>query len=137
MLGFVWLTVRQAQEALRTGRLEEALELLGQPTVRAHKRSNDLLQQLARAFTERGERHLRHDDSIAAWNDLLKAEQVGVQESAVVRLRQALTRLGIAEVRALLEAGEPGRAAQAIAQLHDRLVNQPELKPLEEAAKDW
>src|SRR5262249_15300969 len=137
MLGFVWLTVRQAQEALRAGRLEEALGLLSQPTVRAHKRSNDLLQQLARAFTERGERHLRHDDAIAAWNDLLKAEQVGVQESAVLRLRQALTRLGVAEVRALLEAGEPGRALESIAQLRDRLVNQPELKPLEEAAKDW
>ncbi len=137
MLGFAWVTVRQAQEALRAGRLEEALGLLNQPTVRAHKRANDLLQQLARAFTERGERHLRHDDAIAAWNDLLKAEQVGVPESSAVRLRQALTRLGIAEVRALLEAGEPGRAAEAIAQLRDRLVNQPELKPMEEAAKDW
>jgi tetratricopeptide (TPR) repeat protein len=137
MLGFAWLTVRQAQEALRSGRLEEALRLLGQPTVRAHKRAGDLLQQLARAFTERGERQLRHDDAIAAWNDLLKAEQVGVPESSAVRLRQALTRLGVAEVRALLEAGEPARAAEAIAQLRDRLVNQPELKPLEEAAKDW
>jgi len=137
MLGFVWLTVRQAQDALQAGRLDEAFQLVCQPNVRGHKRSNDLMVQLARALAERGERQLRQDDATAAWNDLLKAEQVGVKENATVRLRQALTGLGIAEVRALLEAGAPNRAVSAIAQLRERQVHPPELKPLEEAAKDW
>ena len=38
MFGFAWLTLRQAQEALKNGRLEEALRLLGQPGVRNHRR---------------------------------------------------------------------------------------------------
>jgi hypothetical protein len=137
MLGLGWLSLRQAQEALRTGRLEEAQRLLAQPSLQGHKRSGELLQQLARAFVERAQRHLRADDSAAAWCDLLRAEQVGVTDPGAVKLRQALTRLGLAEARALLEAGEPARAVETIAQLRDRAVRQPELDPLEEAAKDW
>jgi tetratricopeptide (TPR) repeat protein len=137
MLGLGWLALRQAQEALKNGRLEEALRILNQPAVQGRKGSWELLQQLARAFAERGERHLRRDDAVAAWNDLLLAEQAGASENAAVRLRQALTRLGLAEVRALLEAGEPGRAVEAVAQLRDRAVRQPELEPLDEAARGW
>ncbi len=131
------MALRQAQEALKTGCLEEAQRLLNQPVAQGQKRSWELLGQLARAFAERGERQLRLEDPVAAWNDLLKAEQTGVSEPAAVRLRQALTRLGLAEVRALLEAGEPVRATEAIAQLRDRAVRLSELEPLEEAARDW
>jgi hypothetical protein len=137
MIGFGWLVLRQAQEALKGGLLEEAQRLLAQPAAQGQKRTCELLQQLARAYAERGERHLRHDDPSAAWADLLRAEQTGVSDPGAVRLRQALTRLGLAEVRALLEAGEPKRAVEAVAQLRDRAVRLPELEPLEEAAKGW
>jgi tetratricopeptide (TPR) repeat protein len=137
MLGLGWLAIRQTQEALKNGRLEEAHRLLGQSAVQGHKRSWELSEQLARAYAERGERHLRRDDPVAAWNDLLLAEQVGASETAALNLRQALTRLGLAEVRALLEAGEPNRAVEAVAQLRDRAVRQPELEPLEEVARGW
>src|SRR5262245_23475590 len=137
MIGFGWLALRQAQEALKSGLLDEAQRLLSQPVVQGQKRTWELLQQLARAYIERGERHLRHDDPAAAWADLLRAEQTGVSEPGTARLRQSLTRLGLAEVRALLEAGEPKRAVEVIAQLRDRAVRLPELEPLEEAAKGW
>jgi tetratricopeptide (TPR) repeat protein len=137
MLGFVSLALRQAQEALKNGRLEEAHRLVCQPAAHGHKRSWELLQQIARAYLERGERHLRRDDPVAAWNDLLQAEQIGTGEAAAARLRQALTRLGLAEARALLEAGEPARAAEALGRLRDRAVRSPELQQLDEAARDW
>jgi tetratricopeptide (TPR) repeat protein len=137
MLGFAWLALRQAQEALKNGRLEEAYRLLCQPAAHGHKRSSEMLVQVARGFVERGERYLRQNDVAAAWNDLVAAEQVGVSDSIVTKLRQALTRDGIAEVRELLEAGEPARAAEVITQLHHRSVQQSELQALEEAAKAW
>src|SRR5262249_17697508 len=137
MLGFAWLALRQAQEALKNGRLEEAQCLLCQPAAHGHKRSWELLQQVAKGFVERGERHLRHDNAVAAWNDLVAAEQMGAADTAAFRLRQALTRLGLAEVRTLLEAGEPGRAMEMVSQLRHRSVQQPELPLLEEAAKSW
>jgi hypothetical protein len=137
MLGNAWLTLRQAQEALRNGRLDEAHRLLCQSVVHGHKRSWELLQQLGQQFVERGERYLRNDDPEAAWNDLLLAEQVGVASPGAEKLRQELTRQGIAGVRTMLEAGEPKRAAEAIAELRQRSVRQPELKHLEDLATDW
>ncbi len=137
MLGFAWLALRQAQEALKNGRLEEAQRLLCQPAAHGHKRSWELLQQVAQGFVERGERHLDHENLAAAWNDLVAAEQMGVADSAACRLRQTLSRQGLAEARTLLEAGEPGRALEMINQLGHRSVQQPELPLLEEAAKSW
>lgn len=137
MLGFAWLEIRQAQEALLKGRLEDAQRLLGQPCLQGHKRSFDLLRQLARAYVERGERHLRHDNPEAAWADLLQAEQMSVADCGAERLRKTLVRAGGAEVRALLQAGEPARADEACAQLRQRLVRGAELDLLEEAARSW
>jgi hypothetical protein len=137
MLGFAWLALRQAQEALKNGRLEEAQRLLCQPGAHGHKRSWELLQQVTQGFVNRGERYLQHENAPAAWNDLIAAEQMGAADSAAFRLRQELTRLGLAEVRDLLEAGEPGRALEMVSQLRHRSVQQPELCLLEEAAKSW
>ncbi len=137
MLGFANLPLRQAQEALKAGRLEEAYRLLCQPEAHGLKGSWDLLQQVARAFVARGEWHLNHDDPEAAWNDLLQAEQVGLTDKNAAKLRQTLSRMGLDEVRALLRAGEPGRAIKTLEQLRDRQVRLPELQNLEEGAKGW
>jgi len=137
MLGFPWLALRQAQEALKNERLEEAHRILCQPCAQGHKGSWEILQQLARGFVERGERHLQHEDPTAAWNDLLLAEQVGAVDSVASRLRYALTRLGLAEVRTLLAAGETTRAGEVIVLLRNRAVRHPELERLDEVAKSW
>jgi tetratricopeptide (TPR) repeat protein len=137
MIGLAWQTLKQAQEALKTGRLEEAHRLLSQRHVQNQKRTGELLLQLMRAYVARGEKALRQDDAVSAWNDLLKAEEMGFTDNAPVRLRQALTRLGLAQARALLETGEPIRACDTINQLRQWAVRQPELDPMEEAAKNW
>jgi hypothetical protein len=137
MLGFGWLTLRQAQDALRGGRLDDAQRLLADAGVQGHKRTWDLLQELARAFAERGQQQLKRHDLAAAWGDLVKAEQTGASETAVISLRQALTRFGLADVRAHLATGEAARAVEVVAQLHDRGVRGAELDSLEEAARGW
>jgi tetratricopeptide (TPR) repeat protein len=137
MLGFAWLALRQAQEALKNGRLEDAHRILCQSAAQGHKKSFELLNQVIRGFVERGERHLRQDDPEAAWHDLLQAEQLDRDNRDADRLRQALVRLGLAEVRAQLQAGEPARAAEVIGRLRERSVRQPEVLLLEEAAKGW
>jgi tetratricopeptide (TPR) repeat protein len=137
MLGFAWLTLRQAQEALRGGRLEEAQRLLAQPAAQGHRRAGPLLAQLARAFVERGDRLLRHDDDEGAWRDLLAAEHLQVADKGAAHLRQALTRLGIAAVRAQFQAGDLRRADEAVSRLRERGVRSPELQVLEDAVKGW
>jgi hypothetical protein len=137
MLGFAWLALRQAREALRCGRLEEAHRLLCQPAAQGHRRSWEMLMQVARGFVERGKRHLQQQDPAAAWNDLVAAEQVGGVDSGAARLRQALTTKGVTDLRALLDAGNPVKAVEVATQLRNRSVGQSELDLLEEAAKAW
>ncbi|HEV3261838.1 MAG TPA: FHA domain-containing protein [Gemmataceae bacterium] len=137
MLGFAWLTLRQAQEALKNGRLEEAHRLLKEPGMLGQKGAGEILQQIARGFVERGDRHLRHEDPAGAWNDLLEAERTGVADDGSARLRQALVRQGLGDARALLDAGEPGRAAEALGKLASRGVQQAELGLLQEVARGW
>jgi hypothetical protein len=137
MLGFAWLTIRQAQEALKNERLEEAQRLLGHPVAQGHQRTWELSRKLARAFVERGVRHLRQDDADAAWADLLRAEQINSADAAAERLRVALVRLGLTQVRGALQGGEPTRAVEAVALLQERAARHPDLKGLEEAANGW
>jgi hypothetical protein len=137
MFGFAWLTLRQAQEALKNGRLDEALRLVEQPAARSHRRAGELLVRLARAFAERGERHLRLEEIDQAWADLLQAEALRTGDKSSDRLRLALTNLGLAEVRALLLAGEPERAEGTVAQLRHRGVTVAELGVLDEGLRGW
>jgi hypothetical protein len=137
MFGFAWLTLRQAQEALRNGRLEEALRLVEQPAVRNHRRAGELLARLAKSFVERGEQHLKRDDTGAAWADLLQAEQLGVAPRTGERLRQTLTSLGVAELRAQLQAGDTTRAEETVMKLRQRGAASAELGILEDGLRGW
>jgi tetratricopeptide (TPR) repeat protein len=138
MLRIGWLALRQVQEALRGGRLEEAQRLLEDDSlVQGHKKCWELKQELARAFAQRGEQRLRRRDVAGAWSELARAEQVGVTETAAAQLRQALERHGLGEVRGFLEQGEPDRAAEAIVQFRGQGVRQADAAKLEEAARDW
>jgi tetratricopeptide (TPR) repeat protein len=137
MLGFAWVTLRQAQEALQNGRLDEAHRLLRDPSAQGHKGTWDMMGQIAQGYVERGNRHLQHDDLAGAWSDLKQAEQIGTADEVATQLRQALTQRGLADAKALFEAGEPARAAEALSQLRDRGVQLAEVKLLEEAARGW
>ncbi|MBY0227921.1 MAG: FHA domain-containing protein [Gemmataceae bacterium] len=136
MFGFAWLTVRQVQEAVKHGKLDEARRLLEQPSLRSHRKAGELAASLARAYAERGEKALRADDPEAGWRDLLEAERLG-GDKAAERLRRDLASLGLAEVRALLMAGETARADEARLRLRQRGVRSPELLVIEEGLHAW
>ncbi len=137
MLGFGWLTLRQAEEALRTGRLEEALKLLTSADPQGQRGVSTLLALLGRAFVERAERRLRLDDVEGAWRDLYQAEQIQPARPAAEKLRLALTRLALTEIRAALEAGDPARARDAGLRLRQRQGSGAELDSLEALFRAW
>jgi len=74
MLGLGRMVLRQAQDALHKGRLEEVQRLLSQTAVQGHKKLWEMQQQLGRAFAQRGLSQLRREDRTGAWSDLLLAE---------------------------------------------------------------
>jgi len=137
MLGFARLLQRQAQEALKNGRLEDAQRILAQPNAQGQRGHGELIIKLATAYAERGACQLRRDDPEAAWRDLLEAEQLHTGGKAAQQLRVALSRLGMAETRALLHAGNLSRAEETLVRLQARGVRLPEFKVLEECVRDW
>ena len=133
-----WLLLRQARVALKNGRPDVALELLEQLQESGHKAAWKLAAEVARGFVERAQRHLRVDDDVdAAWEDLLAAERLEYAGPDGASLREALTRLALAELRALLELGKPAPALDALAYLRERGVRHPDLAVVQEAAQGW
>lgn len=132
-----WLTLRQAREALRAGRPDEAQRLLDPLVAAGYRKAVRLMREVARAHLARGEKHLRADNADAAWADLFAAEALNTGESAAIQLRQTLTRLGLAVCRAALEAGNPVHVVETAARLADRSVRSAELDALAETAREW
>ncbi|MGL6096855.1 MAG: FHA domain-containing protein [Fimbriiglobus sp.] len=137
MLPSPWLVLRQAREALRAGQPDEARNLLAPLAAEGYRKALKLNRDVAKAYLARAGRHLRADNAEAAWGELLAAESLNTGEADAVKLRHTLTRLGLAECRAALEAGHPGHVLGAAVRLQDRRADGPELSVLVEAADDW
>ena len=94
------LTLRQAEEAVRAERLEEAMELARRPEVADHCQAGLLRNRIALQLVERAREHVRQGHSQAAWHDLRQAELAGAPSPKVAQVRCELTERGAAEVRA-------------------------------------
>ncbi|MGL4419131.1 MAG: FHA domain-containing protein [Gemmataceae bacterium] len=137
MMTSPWLALRQTQEALRTGRADDAHRLLAPLVAEGHRKALRLLPQLANCYIARGDKFIRADNPEAAWKELLAAEALNTGEPRVAELRSVLTRLGVAECRAALEAGKPMHVIEVETRLRERNTRHPELSQQAEAAQDW
>lgn len=132
-----WLTLRQAREALRAGLPDDARRLLAPLIADGYRKAIRLMREVARSYALRGERALRADNPGAAWKELLAAEALNTGDETAIRLRQTLVRLGLAECRAALEAGNPLHVVDTAARLVDRNAGGAELDVLLSASQDW
>jgi hypothetical protein len=133
-----WMVKYQAREALKNGRPEDAHRLLDRLVESGDRKVWALRSDVARGYVDRAERALRNDDVESAWKDLNRVSGVAAPADAgVTRLRDTLLRLALAEIRAMLEAGKPLQALEAIARLRERPADHPALPSLQEAARDW
>lgn len=83
------LQLKQAETALRDGRLDEAYDLLAATDVRRHRRGQDLMGQLTDALLQRGRMHLDQDRPEQAHADGAKARQLGGNQPAIAELQTA------------------------------------------------
>jgi hypothetical protein len=137
MAGSAWLALRQAQEAVANRRPEEAHRLIEPLVAEGYRRAWRLAREVVRAYVARATQALDHDNPDAAWRDLFAAEALNTGEKAVAELRQTLSRLGMAQAKAALEAGNPLDALAAVGKLQDRGVRHPDLARLTEVSQDW
>lgn len=137
MLGHWRMVLRQAEEAARAGRYDEAVALVSRPDVADHHNALHLRSRLAQELVARAARRGGADDVSGAIDDLNLAERIGAAPDALAAARLSLADLVAGEVRADLDAGEPARVAERIEKLAKHKVSGPSLRRTREIAEAW
>jgi len=132
-----WQALRMAEEAVASHRPDEAHRLIEPLIAEGYGKAKKLAREVVRAYVSRAHQQLDLQNPEGAWLDLLAAEALNTGEKGVAELRQTLTRLGLSEVRAALEAGNPSGVVATVARLRGRGVRHPELDRYESVAQEW
>jgi len=110
MLGHWRIVLRQAEEAARVGRFEEAYALATRPDVADHHHAVQFRSRLALDLIARATRRGAVDDLGGAVEDLDLAERMGAAPDSLAAARLSLADRVVDEVRSDLDAGEPTQA---------------------------
>jgi hypothetical protein len=137
MLGQWRVTLRQAEEAARSGRIEEALGLLARPELAEHRQGLQLAAKLSRDLLDRGKRRAAAEDLAGAMDDFDLAERHGAAPDLLAAARLTVAERADGELRRSLEAGDPARVLERAAALARRGVSSPTLRRHRESAEAW
>ena len=137
MLGQWRIILRQADEAARAGRYDEALALSSRPDVAEHHHAVQLRGRFAQDLMARAGRRGDADDLTGAIEDLTLAERLGGAPDALAASRLKLADRFSGEVRADLDAGDPARVVERIDGLARHKIGGPSLRRTREIAESW
>jgi FHA domain len=137
MLGHWNIILRQAEEAARIGRFEEAYALANRPGVADHHHVVQFRNRLALDLLARATRRGVVDDLSGAIEDLDLAERIGAPPDSLAAARLNLADRVADEVRVDLDAGEPARALLRIEELSRHKISGPSLRRSREVAEAW
>jgi len=137
MLGFWRVALRQAEEAAKAGRYDEALALASRPDVAEHHHAVQFRDRLAGELLGRAGRRGEADDLDGAVDDLALAERLGAAPDALAAARLRLAERVAVEVRGELDAGEPARVVERVDALARRRLGGPALRRTRETAEAW
>jgi hypothetical protein len=137
MLGQWRIVLRQAEEAARAGRFDEALALASRPDVADHRNAVQLRGRLTQELVARAVRRCLADDLDGAIADLQLGERMGAAPDTLAAARLSLADHVAGEVRAALEAGEPARVLERLDHLARHKIGGPALRRCREVAEAW
>jgi hypothetical protein len=137
MLGQWRIVLRQAEEAARLGRYEEAYLLATRAGVSDHHQAVQFRTRLALDLIARATRRGGVDDVPGAIEDLNLSERIGAPPDSLAAARLNLADRVADEVRADLDAGEPVRVLERIDELTRHKVGGPALRRAREIAEAW
>src|SRR5262245_50186965 len=120
-----WLALRQAEQAVKQHRPEEAHRLIEPLIADGYRKASRLAREVVKAYVTRATKLLDQNNPGAAWSDLFAAEALNTGEKAVAALRTTLARFGLVEASAALEAGQLQEVIAAVGRLRGRGVRHP------------
>ncbi len=128
------LKLREAEEAVKGQRLDEARDLLNQHGLREFLPAKRLAAKLATELALRGQLRAGRGESAAGWSDLEAAADLGCGPELVSSLRQTLIEQAVAEAEGYLQAGEARAAIQRLDSLELRSEVNRDVRQLKQAA---
>jgi hypothetical protein len=137
MLGQWRIVLRQAEEAARAGRFDEALVLASRADVADHRRAVLLRGRLTLELIDRATRRAAADDLAGAIADLALAECHAAPPDVLAAARLKVADQVADEVRAGLDAGDPARVLERIDGLARHHISGPSLRRSREVADAW
>jgi hypothetical protein len=137
MLGNWRIVLRQAEEAARAGRFNEALALASRPDVADHRSAVQMRGRLTQDLVARAIRRGASEDLEGAIEDLHVAERAGAAPDVLAAARLSLADQVAGELKAALEAGEPARVLERFEYLARHKIGGPALRRCREVAEAW
>ena len=137
MLGHWRIVLRQAEEAARAGRFEEAYALANSARRGGPPSCSPVPQPAGAGLDCPGDAAGRVDDLAGAIEDLDLAERIGAPPDSLAAARLSLADRVAEEVRVDLDAGEPVRALERIEELARHKIGGPALRRTREIAEAW
>lgn len=137
MLGQWRIILRQAEEAARGGRYDEAYALASRPDVADHNQAVQFRGRLGLDLIARAGRRGAADDLAGAIDDLALAERIGAPPDSLAAARLTLADRVADEIRSNLDAGEPARALERVEELARHKISGPALRRYREVAEAW
>jgi hypothetical protein len=129
------LKLREAEEALRHGRLEQSAKLLAENDLRQYLPGQRLSIKLATALAERARHTASDGDLSSAWKDLEAARSLDGETDIVARVRRDLIDRAILDVENCLRAEDPASALARLEQLQRQGVSGEPLATLLQVAR--
>src|SRR5437870_4873343 len=111
------LELREAEEAFKHGRLDDASRLLSQGELRQYLPGQQLAARVARGMAERARQRVFGGDTAAGWRDLDVAGALGGETNDLLSIRQELANRALNEVANYLAADDPSGALLRLEQL--------------------
>jgi hypothetical protein len=131
------MVLRQAEEAAKAGRFDQAMELANRPDVADHHHAVQLRGKMAHDLVARATRRGEVDDLPGAIEDLALAERLGAAPDTLAAARLQLADRFAGEIRSELDAGEPSRVVERIDGLAKHKIGGPSLRRTREIAEAW
>jgi len=128
------LQLREAEDALREGRLDEAERLLEQGQLRRYLPGKRLSAKVAEQMARRARQRVLGGDSTAGWRDLDAACSLSGGANEVLSVRQDIIDCVLGEAEGMIAAGEPGKAVGRLESLEKRGVSNHQVRTLKEVA---
>jgi hypothetical protein len=129
------LKLREAEEALRAGRLDDARKVLAGGELQQYLPGQRLTEKLVQGFVERALRKGLAGDPLSGWSDLEAVRSMAGESDAFLNAREELFAHFLADIESRLVAEDAAGALSQLERLERKQISAKPLKILRDVAR--